>query len=295
MLFIKSKEVMNNNSIKKLRAPSGYIPDPGLIAAANVALKLEMPLLLTGEPGTGKTLFAQYMAHEQQVDTLHKFVSHTNSSYTDLFYTYDAIGHFRESQKVEIPIAEVEKRFIHFNALGRAIQSNTHSIVLIDEIDKAPRDFPNDLLEAIEELSFNVPELNNKSFSFTADKNPLIIITSNSEKDLPAAFLRRVIFYHIPFPNEELLIKIVNKRVFEDDPNINPEAVSGITNQFIKIREIEGLYKKPATAEFLAWVTFLKAEKFDFTNIKSKEDNILKASYSILGKSKSDLDKILNL
>ena len=286
---------MNNNSIKKLRAPSGYIPDPGLMAAANVALKLEMPLLLTGEPGTGKTLFAEYMAHQQNVDIIHKFVSHTNSAYTDLFYTYDAIGHFRESQKATIPVDDVEKRFIHFNALGKAIQTNNHSIVLIDEIDKAPRDFPNDLLEAIEELSFKIPELNNKHFTFTNDKNPLIIITSNSEKDLPAAFLRRVIFYHIPFPNTDLLIKIVNKRVFEDDPNVSPETVSSITNHFENIRNIKGLHKKPATAEFLAWVTFLKTENFDFTNIRNKRNEVLKASYSILGKSKSDLDKILKL
>ena len=286
---------MNNNAIKKLRAPSGYIPDPGLIAAADVAVKLEMPLLLTGEPGTGKTLFARYMAYKQNIDTIHKFVSHTNSAYTDLFYRYDAIGHFRESQKNDIPTEDVEKRFIHFNALGRAIQENKQSVVLIDEIDKAPRDFPNDLLEAIEELSFRVPELQNKPFSFSAEKNPLIIITSNSEKDLPAAFLRRVIFYHIPFPDKELLIKIVNKRIFDDDPNINPKAVSDITERFMKIRKIEGLHKKPATAEFLAWVTFLRTENFDFSKINDPGNAILKASYSILGKNKSDGDKILSL
>jgi len=286
---------MNNNTINKLRAPSGYIPDPGLIAAADVALKLEMPLLLTGEPGTGKTLFAKYMAYKKNIDTIHKFVSHTNSAYTDLFYTYDAIGHFRESQKIDIPMDEVEKRFIHFNALGKAIQENKQSVVLIDEIDKAPRDFPNDLLEAIEELSFRVPELRNKPFSYSAETNPLIIITSNSEKDLPAAFLRRVIFYHIPFPDEELLVKIVSKRVFDSDPNINPDAVSAVTQRFIKIREIEGLHKKPATAEFLAWVTFLRTENYDFSKITESGNSTLNASYSILGKNKSDRDKIINL
>ncbi|MDF1696869.1 MAG: MoxR family ATPase [Saprospiraceae bacterium] len=286
---------MNKSSVKNLRAPSGYIPDPGLMAAANVAIKLEMPLLLTGEPGTGKTLFAKYIASVEKMETIHKFVSHTNSAYTDLFYTYDAIGHFRESQKTDIPSAEVEKRFVHFNALGKAIQENKRSVVLIDEIDKAPRDFPNDLLEAIEELSFKVPELNNKTFAFSAEKNPLIIITSNSEKDLPSAFLRRVVFYHIPFPDEELLIKIVNKRVFDDDSNMNASTVSKIAKHFFEIRDIEGLYKKPATAEFLAWATYLKTENFDFSKIEDKNDPILKASYSILGKSHSDLKKIVNL
>jgi MoxR-like ATPase len=283
-----------NNSINNLRKTSGYIPDPGLEAAADVAVKLGMPLLLTGEPGTGKTLFAKYIAQKLEVDKLHKFVSHTNSAYTDLFYTYDAIGHFRECQKVDIPVDEVEKRFIHFDALGKAIQENKRSVVLIDEIDKAPRDFPNDLLEAIEELSFKVPELNNKTFKYSSGKSPVLIITSNSEKDLPSAFLRRVIFYHIPFPNQELLIKILNKRVFEDE-GVSENLLSKITEHFFNIRKIKGIQKKPATAEFLAWATYLKTENFDFAKLDAKDDDTLMTSYSILGKNKNDMERIMNI
>lgn len=286
----------NDNAIKKLRNVSGYIPDPGLIAAADVALKLEMPLLLTGEPGTGKTLFAKYLSSKHGQLDLHKFVCHTDSNYADAFYKYDAIGHFRDSQntKNKIDLEEVEKKYIHYNALGKAISSPSRSLVLIDEIDKAPRDFPNDLLEAIDEYRFSVPELNNKAYEYSGAVNPIIIITSNSEKDLPSAFLRRTIFYHIPFPDEKLLIKIINKRVFEKNPIQNDNLIGQVAKKFLKIREIEGLNKKPATAEFLAWVTFLRGENFDFSKLE-ESSSLLDASYSILGKSDGDIKKIKSM
>lgn len=285
----------DDNAIKELRNVSGYIPDSGLLAAADVAIKLEMPLLLTGEPGTGKTLFAKYLCEQHGQLDLHKFVCHTDSAYVDAFYKYDAIGHFRDSQKTDksLDLKEIEKNYIHYNALGKAISSPSRSIVLIDEIDKAPRDFPNDLLEAIDEYRFNIPELNNKNYEYSGDQNPIIIITSNSEKDLPSAFLRRTVFYHIPFPDEELLIKIVNKRVFEKNPISDPVIIENIAKKFLEIRKIEGLHKKPATAEFLAWVTFLRGENFDFSKLSNPNIDTLRASYSILGKSESDIKKIL--
>lgn len=282
-----------NNQIKKLQDRNGYLPDPGLKSAAEIALNLNMPLLLTGEPGTGKTLFANYWAGQLEDIAMRKFVCHTNSEYKDVFYSYDAIGHFRASQKGDISLEEIEKKYVHYAAFGAAIRDSKRSVVLIDEIDKAPRDFPNDLLEGIEEYSFRIPELNNKLFEYNNDDAPIVIITSNSEKELPQAFLRRVVFYHIPYPDQDLMIKILNSRIFKEE-ELGQNVLKGIADHFLNIRKIQGLHKKPATAEFLAWATYLKNMKFDFSKLGKEKSDLLKASYSILGKNTNDLKKIEN-
>lgn len=201
--------------------PEGYLPDPGLADALRVALVLRKPLLLTGEPGTGKTECAAYLAWKLGYGEPLAFEAKSVSEAKDLFYTYDTLGRFHA--KEEGKAAPDARTFIHFNALGEAILRTLagdavadvvppgwehgaprQSVVLIDEIDKAPRDFPNDLLNEVDRLYFRIPELGNRIKRAAEGLEPVLVITSNSEKNLPPAFLRRCVYYHIPFPKERL-------------------------------------------------------------------------------------------
>jgi MoxR-like ATPase len=290
----------NNNA-------SGYIPSPELIAAVNVALALGQPLLLTGEPGTGKTGLAYYLAFKFELGDPVVFNAQTVSTKKDLFYHYDALGHFQWAQvhrDISEPLSQVdfEERLnlIRYEGLGLAIKKaqmeKKRSVVLIDEIDKAPRDLPNDLLAAIEKLRFDVPEIPGSekvTYECPEDLKPVIIITSNSEKNLPDAFLRRVVYFHIDFPDKDELLRILQSRttLFKDN---NLEA---IIDYFNEIRDSKGLSKKPATAELIAWATLLGQLKFPIKKLKSSEDapldkierEILRIANSVLAKTKEDL------
>jgi MoxR-like ATPase len=342
--------------------PQNYvIEDKGLAKAVNMAIWLQKPLLVTGAPGTGKTQLAFKVAHELSQTgpkdlngfaafspTPFIFNTKTTSNATDLFYTYDAIGHFQKrhiDHDLNNGATSQAHPFIQLNALGKAIlqtygkqqvfknvalqelqllknfaaldEQPKSSVVLIDEIDKAPRDFPNDLLNEIEHYEFMINEINNLHVRRAAPQpnEPLarivIIMTSNFEKNLPDAFLRRCLFYHIPSPTDEALYKIVCarmqpylKEIYKDEPEATVEMkfknlqqkVSIVISEFQQYKE-KMMEKPPSNAELLEWIKVLEIEGFfsedvDFKKLSSHQKTILQYTLPIIAKSKDDKEKI---
>jgi MoxR-like ATPase len=284
----------------KLTDPTLYVPSKGLMAAVNVALHLGQPLLLTGEPGTGKTQLAFHLAHFFDLGKPLIFNAQTSSQARDLFYRYDALAHFQFAQTQEKPLTpdDVERRFIRYHGLGKAIREDKKAVVLLDEIDKAPRDLPNDVLAAIEDLSFEVPEIG-KSFKASAENRPIIIMTSNSEKNLPDAFLRRVAYYNIPFPDDKTLLRIVAAKI----DGYTEGSLKKLIAHFEEIRDGKTvrMAKNPATAELINWVGLLNKADFDADKIEdpsalsAADRETLLMSYSVLAKNREDLKNIAKM
>lgn len=283
--------------------PAGYKPDKGLADAVNVALMLGQPLLLTGEPGTGKTQLANSIAWELGFDPPLMFETKSTNSARDLFYTYDTLSRFHAAQTGEGSQKSLD--YVTYNALGIAIlRSNDEaevrqwlpegfehggrrrSIVLIDEVDKAPRDFPNDLLNEVEGMYFKVPELGNVRIAADEEMRPILIITSNSEKHLPDAFLRRCIYYNIPFPGKDRLRDIVLTRIGSFD---GETLLSDSLDFFARLREPNsGLRKKPATAELIAWLIALRERGMELGKPLKSDPEIAASTLSTLVKSVED-------
>ena len=286
----------------RINAPELYQPSPALADAVNVALRLGLPLLLTGEPGSGKTQLAKHLAWYFNLGEPLEFNAQTSSTANDLFYQYDALGHFQYSQNNKEPLSkdELERQFIRYRGLGEAIKEakehKRRSVVLIDEIDKAPRDLPNDVLDAMDKMRFYVAEIN-KWYETSTEFRPFVLLTSNSEKNLPDAFLRRVVYFHIEFPNEEGMLEIVGAKI----SGLSDSDLRALTSHFYRIRDMRGatLNKKPATAELLQWASYLQETNFPLSKLKNTdrlsegEQATLISSYSILAKTREDLAELV--
>ncbi len=236
-----------------------YQPDAALVDAVNVALSVGAPLLLTGEPGTGKTQVAYYLAWYFELEDAHfpLFVRSTTTA-EDLLYRFDAVAYLHAASDPAREGGGLDReRFIERGPLWKAYDEPGPSLVLIDEIDKAPRDFPNDLLNVLDQHQFSVPERKDpEPVRRRAQAPPIVVITSNSERRLPEPFLRRCIFHHIEY-TDELVDRAVRARK-SDFPSLDAETRAAAVERFRELRRYD-LRKRPATAELLVWLTILSA------------------------------------
>jgi MoxR-like ATPase len=306
---------------ERLRNPAAYIADATLVDAVNVALLLSQPLLLTGEPGTGKTELAHRLAWELGLGEPLIFNTKTTSTARDLFYTFDAMGRFQVAHTGKG--SDNNLHYITYNALGLAILRSREqaavqnflapgsehggrrqSVVLVDEIDKAPRDFPNDLLHEVDHLSFRIAELGNAEVRADPSLRPILVLTSNSEKNLPDAFLRRCVFYNIPLPGTDRLIEIVRARVAAlggrtptaagrgDGPGVAAEPLVGSAVQLFQEIRSAGLRKPPSTAELLNWVQTLIARGAVVSQPVAAIGQTLLSTTCVLAKTRDDADSL---
>ncbi len=235
-------------SFNQFNGTDSYIASDELQNAVNVAIALEKPLLIKGEPGTGKTLLAKNIAESLKKPFFIWNIKSTTKAQEGL-YVYDTVSRLNDARFKDKDISNV-KQYIKFGQLAKSFLSDEKSVLLIDEIDKADIEFPNDLLNELDNMTFYIYETD----EFVSSKHrPIVIITSNSEKELPDAFLRRCIFHYIEFPTPELMKDIVNVHF----PNIENKLMNHALEIFYKLREIDQLRKKPSTSELIDWIAIL--------------------------------------
>ena len=222
-----------------------YIASPELMQSVNIAMALQKPLLIKGEPGTGKTMLANAISEALNKRLIIWNIKSTTKA-SDGLYVYDTVRRLYDSQFGGEGVDDIAK-YIDMGKLGEAFSSQEQVVLLIDEIDKADPEFPNDLLWELDRMEFYIPETGE---TVKAKQRPIVIITSNAEKDLPDAFLRRCIFHYIEFPDKEMMKKIVQAH-FE---NINEELVDQAIESLYRIRDVRGLQKKPSTSELIDWI-----------------------------------------
>ena len=259
---------------------SDYVSTLDLTVAVNASINLERPLLVKGEPGTGKTELARQVANSLKLEIIEWNIKSTTKAQQGL-YEYDAVSRLRDSQMGE-KIKDVSK-YIKKWKIWHAFETKKKSVLLIDEIDKADIEFPNDLLQELDKMEFYVYETGQ---TIKADNRPIVIITSNNEKELPEAFLRRCFFHYIKFPEIDTLKKIVNVHF----PKIKKTLLDSALKTFFEIREIPGLKKKPSTSEALDWIKLLLIEDLDPSDLKTQSNKLLPKLYGALIKNEQDIE-----
>ncbi|HEX8047650.1 AAA family ATPase [Rhizobium sp.] len=264
----------------QFQGTADYIADKDLMVAVNAAIRLERPLLVKGEPGTGKTELARQVATALGLDLIEWNIKSTTKAQQGL-YEYDAVSRLRDSQLGDERVHDV-KNYIRRGKLWQAFTASQKCVLLIDEIDKADIEFPNDLLQELDRMEFHVYETGE---TIRAAIRPIVIITSNNEKELPDAFLRRCFFHYIRFPDVETLTRIVEVHY----PGIKQALVRAALTQFFEIRDVPGLKKKPSTSEALDWIRLLVADDVDPATLRSDAKTVLPKLHGALLKNEQDV------
>jgi MoxR-like ATPase len=264
----------------KFNGTENYIATEDLMIAVNAAVTLERPLLIKGEPGTGKTELAKQVSLGLKLEMLEWNIKSTTKAQQGL-YEYDAVSRLRDSQLGDERVNDVSN-YIRKGKLWDAFESKQKVVLLIDEIDKADIEFPNDLLQELDKMAFYVYETGQ---TISAQQRPVVIITSNNEKELPDAFLRRCFFHYIKFPDQETLRKIVKVHY----PDIKDNLLSTALTQFFEIREQSGLKKKPSTSEVLDWLKLLLADDLKSEDLRRDSSSALPKLHGALLKNEQDV------
>ncbi len=261
--------MMSENRPAKFAGASRYVLDDELAKIVNISMALEMPLLLKGEPGTGKTMLAHAIAENLRMPLIILNVK-SSMKLIDALYQYDTLTRLNDSRFADSgrDVSRIEE-YIKMGKIGQAFTSDKKVVLLIDEIDKADTDFQDDMLDILDQMQFDIMEIDR---TVRTKNRPVIVITSNAKKDLSDPFLGRCNFHHIAFPDREMMRKIIDVHF----PDLNRDLTSACLDTFYRLREVRGVEKKPATRELINWIRALQADP-DF-NVKS-----LKSSIPFLG------------